>query len=52
MFDAKVCEIICIGLKVMLKNVPRNVAKTFNTFQTFLLDCKFQSDHEKIYAII
>ena len=26
MFDAKVCEIICIGLKVMLKNVPRNVA--------------------------
>jgi len=26
MFDAKFCENICIGLKVTLENVPKNVA--------------------------
>ena len=47
----KFCEIICIGLKVTLKHVPTNVASV-TLFLIFLLDCEFQSDHEKIYAII
>jgi len=43
MFDAKFCENICIGLKVMLKK---------HFFRTFSLDCEFQSDLKEIFAVV
>jgi len=46
MFDAKFCEIICIGLKVTLKNVPTQ--SKCNTFSGHVYLIEFQSDHEKI----